>query len=527
MNTLRPYQDKLIRDGAFKASLGHKRIILQAPTGSGKSVIFATLIARYVARNPGKKVIISCHREKLVKQSRKALYDWYNIIAEPIFATTRTLPPASVYSGMAETLHRRFTKNPNYIRNIGLLVVDECHLGLFTKFIELHPDILVIGFTATPLAASKKHPLNGIYHEIVCGPQINDLIGEGSLTPNITHRVKDGIDRKSVRTSKGEYDQEQAGRMMSTAKHVNNTVDAYRKFAGPEATGTGRGLKTIIFNCNVEHSKIVTQAFNDAGFPARHMDGYMPAADSDEALKWFENTPDAILCNVAVATTGFDIPDIGAVVINKLTKSLPLFIQMAGRGSRLFPGKKHFVIIDMGKNYMEHGDWSDDRDWEDWFRNPDKPREGGAAPMKDCPQCEALIHASARVCPFCGTDVSSAPVYDDELVEFETLVQGKPLTIEIPALIEQTNASGHNGYATLHQIKSKIVAQARSEWGLRKLTDAHAYRLLEMYQEKVQEWCGQTNRRYNQWHKDTSTQWFFQELKRVFNWEPQVLSIAI
>lgn len=526
MNTLRPYQDKLIRDGAFKASLGHKRIILQAPTGAGKSVIFASLIARYLQRND-RTVLIACHREKLVKQSRKALYDWYGIIAEPIFAETKRLASARVYSGMAETLHRRFTKNPNYIRNIGLLVVDEAHLGLFTKFIELHPEVLVIGFTATPVASSKKKPLNGIYHEIVCGPQINDLIHEGALTPNITHRVKDGIDRKALSTKKGEYDQEQAGRMMSSAKHVNNTVDAYRKFGHTSQFEPGHPMRAIVFNCNIEHSRIVTQAFIDAGYNARHIDGYMPKQEVEAGLRWLEETPGAILCNVGIATTGIDISSIELVLLNKATKSLPLFCQCCGRGSRLHPGKKNFIIIDMGKNYLEHGDWSDDRDWADWFHHPDKPREGGVAPVKDCPQCLALIHASVRVCPFCGADCAAAPVYDDELVEFETVVQGKPLVIPIGELVKEVAIRGNKDYAALHEIKVKIVAQARQEWRIKNFKDAHAYRLLEMYQEKVAEWCKQTGRRYDQFHKDIPTKWFFDELKRVFNWEPQKLEIAV
>jgi superfamily II DNA or RNA helicase len=543
MRQLREYQEKLIRDGAFKASLGHRRIILQAPTGAGKSVIFASLIKRYTDRNPDRKVLIACHREKLVKQSRKALYEWYNIIAEPVFADTKRLAPATVYTGMAETLHRRFTKNPNYIRNIGLLVIDECHLGLFNKFIELHPETLVIGFTATPLSASKKKPLNSVYHEIVCGPQINDLIAEKSLTMNITHRVKDSIDRRQLRTKNGEYDQDAAGRIMSSTKHVNNTVEAYRKFAGPEALqqvtrsgddmmpATGIGRKTIIFNCNVAHSKIVTDAFNAAGYMCRHLDGYMPDQLQAETLRWFEETPDAILCNVAVATTGFDIPDIGCVIINKATKSLPLFTQMAGRGSRLAPGKKNFIIIDMGKNYLEHGDWSDDRDWADWFYNPEKPREGGGvAPVKDCPSCEAMIHASVRVCPFCGADCAAAPVYDDELVEFETIVQGKPLALNIPVLLAN-NAQSANGsgskWRAVHQIKYAVIKQARMEWGVSQMTEAKAYKLLEVFQGKVQEWCKETKTRYDDWVKTNSADWFFAELKRVFNWEPQKLEIAI
>lgn len=513
MHTLRPYQDKLIRDGAFKASLGHRRIIMQAPTGAGKSVIFATLIARYLSRNK-RNVLIVCHREKLVRQSRKALYDWYGIIAEPVFAETKRLAQANVYSGMAETLYRRFTKNPNYIQNIGLLVVDEAHLGMFNKFIELHPDILVIGFTATPISASKKKPLNGVYHEIVCGPQINDLIHEGSLSLNITHRVKDNIDRSKLKIKNGEFDETWMADMMSRPKHVNNTVEAYRKFA--------LGRKTIVFNCNIEHSKVVCDAFNDAGYICRHLDGYMPKSEAEATLQWFEETPNAILCNVAVATTGFDIPDISAVVINRATKSLPLYLQMAGRGSRIAPGKKDFKIIDMGKNYVEHGDWSDDRDWQDWFTNPGKPSDGsGVAPVKDCPNCEAMLHASVKVCPHCGADCSKAPVYDDELVEFETLVQGKPLVLDVPQMIHIATTHGHKDYAALHQIKSKIVHQARHEWRMNKLTDRLAYRLLAMYHDAAKVWCHQKGKRFNQWHKETTQKWLFEELYRVFKWEPQ------
>lgn len=516
---LRQYQEKLIRDGAFKTSLGHKRVILQAPTGAGKSVIFASLIARYLARN-NKSVLIACHREKLVKQSRKALYEWYQIIAEPIFADTKKLPAAQVYTGMAETLYRRFTKNPDYIKGLGLLVIDECHLGLFNKFIELHPKILVIGFTATPIAASKKKPLNSVYHEIVVGPHINDLIAEGSLTMNITHRVKDNLDRRKLKMKNGEFDESFMAGMMSQSKHVNNTVDSYKKFC--------LGKKTIIFNCNIEHSKIVTRAFSDAGFEARHLDGYMPKHEGEAALKWFEETPGAILCNVAVATTGFDIPSIEAVIVNKATKSLPLFLQMCGRGSRLYPGKKHFIILDMGKNYVDHGDWSDDRDWEDWFKNPDKPSDGsGVAPVKDCPQCEAMIHASVKVCPYCGADVAAAPVYDDEMIEFETLVQGKPLQIDMSELIENVEGLGRKEYATLHNIKVQLIQQAKGSWQIKELDDAKAYKLLEMYQDKVREWCKAKGKKYNQWHKDITTQWFFEELKRVWHWEPQPLKMAI
>jgi superfamily II DNA or RNA helicase len=515
MKELRDYQTHAINELARKASQGLTRLIFQLATGGGKTVSFAGLIHRYLQRNK-RKVLILVHRAELLQQARRTLYDWYGIIAEPITQGVRHLPPGDVYVAMVETANNRIKRNPKYFGDVGLMIVDEAHIGNFKKMYEHFPNTLIVGFTATPISSSKKDPLKNHFEDIVTGIDIPDLIASRSLVPNKTYHVKN-IKRSELKIKNGEFDETYMADLMMKPKHVENCVQGYEKHCA--------GQKTLVFNCNVEHSKMVKDAFILHGYEARHLDA--TSKDRAEVLEWFKSTPNAILCNVGILTTGFDEPSVLCVVVNKSTLSLPLWLQMTGRGSRPFAGKKHFTIVDMGGNAIYHGDWCSTRDWADIFHNPDKPGGGGVAPVKECCGCGALIHASARVCPYCAADNSAAPVYDDELVEFELLTEARPLELKVEEVVEQVASSGQKEYSALHQIKTKVIGQARSQWGLRQLSDNHAYKLLDIYQEKVKEWCKAKGKKYNQWHKDITTQWFFDELKRVFKWEPQKMEIAI
>lgn len=515
MNELRPYQTEAIDALARKAGEGIKRMVFQLATGGGKTVSFAGLSKRYLARNK-RRILIVVHREELLKQARATLYNWYGIVAEPVVAGMKHLPPADVYVAMVETANNRLRKNPKYFGDVGMVIIDECHLGNFTKLMAYFPETLLIGFTATPISASRKSPLKDIYEDIVCGVDIPDLIEQRSLVPNRTYHVKN-INRKSLAVSRGEFDERVMGETFGRVKHVQNCVEGYKKFA--------LHTKTIIFNCNVDHSRIVNQAFLDAGFESRHLDGNASPYVRQETLQWFKSTPNAILNNIGILTTGFDEPSVHTVIVNKATLSLPLWLQMTGRGARPYPGKDRFTIIDMGGNALFHGDWSASRDWADLFHHPEKPSEGGVSPVKDCPHCEAIIHASARICPYCQGDCSTAPVYDADIAEFELLTERMPLQASVVDIIQTT--TDKKEYYALHQLKHSIIGQAKHQWKLKTITDPVAYKLLAMYQEKVKEWCALKKKPFNQWHKDVSAEWFFAALKDSFNWQPRELSIAI
>lgn len=518
MNQLRPYQVNAINTLAQKVSKGKRKLIFQLATGGGKTVTFAGLVQRFLAKQQ-KKILILVHREELLKQARRTIYEWTDIVSAPVVAGVDYLPNTLVYIAMVETANNRLKKNPNYFGDIGLVIVDECHLGNFKKLYSFFPRSLIIGFTATPISSSKKDPLKNHFDDIVCGIDIPDLITSGSLVKNKTYHIEN-VKRKDLAVKNGEFDERQMASVYSGTKHVQNCIAAYKKYAF--------GTKTLVFNCNIEHSKKVNGAFQAFGYPSRHLDGETSDAERTDTLKWFHNTPGAILNNVGVLTTGFDEPSVQTVIVNKSTKSEPLWLQMTGRGSRLFPGKDFYTIVDMGGNAMELGDWCNSRNWADKFFHPDKPSEGGEAPQKVCvgPGCGVLIHLSQKICPHCGALNQRVVKYDEAPIKLELLNGQSPIIINVAALVNEysgkkkADGTPYNEHVVLHVIKRELISHVRYKWRLKSIDDKTAYKLLDNFQDKVREWCAIREKKYSRWYQNTSREWLFAEFKTVFKWEP-------
>lgn len=506
MPNLYPYQQAL-STGAAELLTKHRKIIVQLATGGGKTRIFSHITFKFNEKS-SKKVLILVHRTELLQQTRRTLYDQYNIISQPITAETRHLPDAPVYVGMVETVYKRVLKNSNYLpKNIGLVIIDECHLGNFFKIIPMIEEPIVLGFSATPISARKTTPLKSFYDDIITGPQINELLqlpsGQCTIVPNTTYRPKFSVDPNKFHVKGGDFDEKEMSTEFSKGKHVQNVVEQYEKYM--------RGTKAIVFNCNIQHSKLVANAFIDHGYQVRHLDGN--SSDRAEILKWFKVTPGAILCNVDIATTGFDEPSVETVIVNRSTLSVPLWLQMTGRGSRAFPGKDRFFILDMGANTLIHGDWCDDHDWNDIFHNPPVPsKRKGTAPVKDCPACEAIIPAQATICKFCAYEFPVKEEVYDKPVEMV-------LHITPVADLVERNADKKEFY-TFFQIGNSIATQAK--YKLRVMNDSTALRLLESYHKEVEEWCRIKDRKFNRWIKDFAKKHLYSELQKTFTeWHPQ------
>jgi type I site-specific restriction endonuclease len=130
------------------------------------------------------------------------------------------------------------------------------------------------------------------------------------------------------------------------------------------------GTKTLIFNNGINTSKQVHAMFTEAGYEIKHLDNTHNELERREILEWFRKKKDAILSSVSILTTGFDEPTVETIILNRATKSLTLYHQMIGRGSRLIPGKNTFNVIDLGNNCRRFGLWESYIDWNDIFRHP-------------------------------------------------------------------------------------------------------------------------------------------------------------
>jgi superfamily II DNA or RNA helicase len=498
---LREYQERFVNNIAIELRNGKRKTIAQLATGGGKTICFSAICDRYIKKS-GKSILILVHRKELLKQAVHSLNKANQIHAQPVIAGMRTIPVAPVYVAMIETAYKRLDQ----FQNIGMVIIDEAHLGNFTKVIDFFTEQFIIGFTATPLASKKDAPLKNFFDSIVCGVDIPELIESGNLCREVIYGAAEVVKRAELKMKMGDFDEKQMAIAFSNPKYIQSTVNAYKQHS--------EGRKTIIFNCNIEHSELVNQAFITAGYNSKHLDS--DSANRDKILEWFDCTPDAILCNVGIATTGFDQPDIETVIINKATASMPLWLQMCGRGARPHPVKLLFTIIDLGGNTVSHGLWSQPKDWRDIFYNP--PKKGnGVAPVKDCPQCAAMIHTRCSVCPECDYEFPKKEIEEEHIQEFMVLSKG----LDIYELIEKN--SKYKDYYTFFVISRMLANQAKNT--IPKMNNETFDFILENNLQFARLWCKAQKKRWSDWHTEQVTISLIREIQKLFpTWKKEYLS---
>lgn len=378
MIELRDYQKESITE-LRQNFRDHTRQVLCLPTGAGKTVVFSEMVR--MAAEKGTITLVLTDRIELFKQTFKSL-SRHGIHIQELNAQTKGFDPSAVVTlAMVETFKRRAVE----MYSPQLIIIDEAHKGNFTKILDKYPNSRVVGATATPVG---KH-FYKYYTNIVQNVDIPDLLAEGFLVDCKAYQMQD--DFSDLEVKRGEYTESSQFMHFNKRKLYTGVIDNWKKYA--------EGKKTIVFNVNIEHSEQMTQEFNDAGILSECITSKTPKDERRRILKAFSAGLIPVLNNCGILTTGYDEPSIECVIMNRKTKSLPLFLQCCGRGSRLYPGKENFIVLDFGENHNEHGMWEEPRNWE--LKKPRKKKDG-AAPVKMCPTCDAMLHASLMVCKYCG-----------------------------------------------------------------------------------------------------------------------------
>jgi superfamily II DNA or RNA helicase len=388
MINLRLYQIKLIDDIREKFRVGISRLILQLATGGGKTVIFTHIVK--TASERGKRCLILTDRVELLEQAG-GTFNRVGLMYENITASTKSVPVSMVAVAMVETLKRRVKQRLDftiYLKHVDLLIIDEAHKAAFDPiFAFLKPECYVIGATATPIRQNAKKPLSDYFNDIVEGPSISELIRDGYLSKPKYFGVN--VDLSTVKMKAGEFDEKDQERVFSEVRVFEGLKENLEKHA--------KGLKTMIFCPSVASSQQVARDLN-----CLHVDGNMHPAERDRILTEFENTLGSILTNCAITTTGYDHPGIECIVLYRATTSLPLYLQMIGRGSRVTETKKTFIILDFGMNVQRFGYWHNDRVWS--LKPPKKKNRNkdDVFPVKFCPSCRAIVSVNVKTCEHCG-----------------------------------------------------------------------------------------------------------------------------
>ncbi|TAI48773.1 DEAD/DEAH box helicase [Flagellimonas allohymeniacidonis] len=338
-------------------------ILYQLPTGGGKTVVFSEIARKYI-QETGKKVVVLTHRIELSGQTSNMLHG-FGVANKIINSDVKELYDQNDYMcfvAMVETLNNRLQEEKVQINNIGLVIIDEAHYNSFRKLFKYFEEANILGVTATPLSSNIKLPMKDHYKHLIIGKSIKSLIENRFLAKANLYNYD-----VSLRTLKiginGDYTVKSSDEFYGNQSMLGKLVSAYEELA--------KGTKTLIFNNGISTSLYVHETFKKAGYNIRHLDNKNTASERKEILDWFANTDDAILTSVSILTTGFDEPTVESIILNRATRSLTLYFQMIGRGSRVLPNKDEFNVIDMGNNVARFGPWDSPVDWQEIFHFPD------------------------------------------------------------------------------------------------------------------------------------------------------------
>lgn len=320
----------------------------------------------------------------------------------------------TVVIAMVQTLDARIKKHGiNYIGEFNSIIVDEAHVDIFKKVYNLYNSKYLIGFTATPTMMKRELiEIDGIeyyrsitlkdqYDDLVVGTTVGELIMGGYLVEDENYQLElpNIGELKDSNTNPDGYTSDSLTKVYSNKASLKILYEAYKKY--------GVGKKVLIFNATTKVNVPVAKMFTQMGHEAMNYDSVNSnPKDRKNVVDWFEQSRDGILIGTNVFTTGFNVTDIEVVIVNRATKSLSLWIQMVGRGSRITDKifKNKFVVIDLGQNIIAHGLWSDRRDWKLHFEPPTLvPRlKKDITVIWECPKCEAYVPLADLECPSCG-----------------------------------------------------------------------------------------------------------------------------
>jgi superfamily II DNA or RNA helicase len=343
-------------------------LLYQLPTGGGKTVIFSEIVSQYLKTHK-KRVLVMTHRIELCKQTSAVLSEFG--VVNKVIDSKANLDDQSQYQcfvAMVETLNNRLKDNKLDISDIGLVIIDEAHYNSFTKLFKFFEKSFILGVTATPLSSNIELPMTDNYNELIVGESIESLIENRFLAKANMYSYNVGLTSLVVGAN-GDYTVKSSEDLYTNNEMLSKLMDAYKERC--------EGKKTLIFNNGINTSLFVYDLFRAAGYPVAHLDNTATKKERTEILEWFKTTPNAILTSVSILTTGFDEPTVEAIILNRATKSLTLYYQMIGRGSRVLDHKDTFDVVDLGNNFHRFGPWgSTNLDWQRIFKYPNYYLDG-------------------------------------------------------------------------------------------------------------------------------------------------------
>jgi ATP-dependent helicase IRC3 len=339
---LRDYQAQAIKAIDDAIASGLRRVVVSLPTGTGKTVIFA----HWLRSRPCPSLVL-VHRDELVVQAVEKLRDVnpdrrVGIVKAELDEWNADLVVASVQSLQRKRLERY---QPGHFAQI---VIDECHHATAPSYQRILDHLkapVVIGVSATPFRGDRQS-LSSVFERLVFSLSFPNAVKDGWLVDFVPYRVKSGISLEDVHTTAGDFALGELERAVNVDARNDLIVQSWLKL--------GENRRTIAFTVGVEHAYQLASLFRSAGVPAEALCGETPINERKGILKRLKSGETRVVTNAMVLTEGFDCPEVSCIVIGRPTKSVGLFTQMVGRGSRVSHGKNDCIVIDVADESGRH-----------------------------------------------------------------------------------------------------------------------------------------------------------------------------
>ena len=333
--TLRPYQQQARERIHAEWENGHTRTLLVLPTGTGKTIVFASVAADQV--RAGDRVLILAHRGELLEQAADKLQRSTGLVSAVEKADATCLNTwFRVVVGSVQTLQRtaRLERFPHDY--FGTIIIDEAHHAItngYRRILDYFGDAKVLGVTATPDRGDMRN-LGEVFDSLAFEYKLTDAIKEGYLCRIMAQTIPLKLDISSVTMSGGDY----------AVGDLGTALDPYLEQIAAEMAQRCKGRKTVVFLPLIKTSQKFRDLLNSHGFRAAEVNGQ--STDRKEVLADFDAGKYNVLCNSMLLTEGWDCPSVDCVVVLRPTKVRSLYSQMVGRGTRLSPGKSDLLLLD-------------------------------------------------------------------------------------------------------------------------------------------------------------------------------------
>ena len=335
---LRPYQAKALGQIFACRDRGLQRVLAVLPTGTGKTTLFSALIGDFYKESKASMLVLA-HRRELLEQAAVRIQLQNPKLKVEIEANLKERPSKqNVIVGSVQSLGKEGNVRLGSW-NPGCLIIDEAHHAPADSYQNVMRSVgaydgpcFTVGVTATPHRMDNR-PLHGeeeaIFEEVAFTYTLREAIADGWLADLRGYRIATGVDLSRVRIVHGDYSSKALQDAVNTESRNRTAFENWTEIA--------KDRKTIVFCTGVDHAKTVAAMFKDEGFAAESVDGSMRMDDRTKVMSRFSSGKTQVLVNVEIATEGFDVPDVGCILLLRPTKSWALFCQMIGRGLRVLP----------------------------------------------------------------------------------------------------------------------------------------------------------------------------------------------